>query len=54
MFLTEAEYICDEIAIINQGKIIAVDSPEDLKNRFGQEKPSKIHISKEKKKSLNF
>ena len=44
--LTEAEYICDEIAIINGGKIIAVDSPEDLKNRFGQAKTIKIHISK--------
>ena len=48
--LTEAEYICDEIAIINQGKIIAVDSPEDLKNRFGQEKTIKIHISKREEK----
>ena len=44
--LTEAEYICDEIAIINKGKIIAVDSPEDLKNRFGRKKTIKIHIAK--------
>ena len=43
--LTEAEYICDEIAIINKGKIIAVDSPDDLKNRFGREKTIKIHLS---------
>ena len=43
--LTEAEYICDEIAIINNGKIITVDTPEELKNRFGQEKTIKIHIS---------
>jgi ABC-2 type transport system ATP-binding protein len=43
--LTEAEYICDEIAIINKGKIIAVDSPDDLKNRFGSKKTIKIHIS---------
>lgn len=42
--LTEAEYICDEIAIINKGKIIAVDSPNDLKNRFGREKTIKIHL----------
>ena len=48
--LTEAEYICDEIAIINKGKIIAVDSPEDLKNRFGQEKTIKIHILKREEK----
>jgi ABC-2 type transport system ATP-binding protein len=43
--LSEAEYICDEIAIINKGKIVAVDSPDDLKNRFGKEKTIKIHLS---------
>ena len=43
--LTEAEYICDEIAIINKGKIVAVDSPNELKNRFGNEKTIKIHLS---------
>ena len=43
--LTEAEYICDEIAIINKGKIIAVDTPDDLKKRFGRKKTIKIHIS---------
>ena len=43
--LTEAEYICDEIAIINKGKIIAVDSPDELKTRFGREKTIKIHLS---------
>ena len=43
--LTEAEYICDEIAIINKGKIIAVDTPDDLKKRFGRKKTIKIHLS---------
>lgn len=43
--LTEAEYLCDEIAIINKGKIIAVDTPDDLKNRFGRKKTIKIHIT---------
>ena len=42
--LTEAEYLCDEIAIIDKGKIIAVDSPDALKNRFGKEKTIKIHL----------
>jgi len=42
--LTEAEYLCDEIAIIDKGKIITVDSPDALKNRFGQEKTIKIHL----------
>jgi len=43
--LTEAEYLCDNIAIINKGRIITIDSPNELKNRFGHEKTIKIHIS---------
>ena len=42
--LTEAEYLCDKIAIIDKGKIVTVDSPESLKNKFGKEKTIKIHI----------
>jgi ABC-2 type transport system ATP-binding protein len=42
--LTEAEYLCDEIAVINRGKILAVDTPDQLKSTFGQEKTIKIHL----------
>ena len=42
--LSEAEYLCDEIAIINKGKILTVDTPEALKKRFGKEKTIKIHL----------
>jgi len=52
--LTEAEYICDEIAIINRGKIITVDSPDELKNRFGREKTIKIHLSNVQEKLANL
>jgi len=45
--LEEAEYLCDDIAIINKGRIIAVDTPDDLKNKFGREKTIKIHISEQ-------
>ena len=45
--LEEAEYLCDDIAIINKGKIIAVDTPDDLKNKFGREKTIKIHVSEQ-------
>ena len=34
--LSEAEYLCDQIAIIDKGKIVTVDSPDALKNRFGK------------------
>ena len=43
--LTEAEYLCDNIAIINKGKIITVASPQELKKKFGHEKTIKIHVS---------
>ncbi|MDE1727915.1 MAG: ABC transporter ATP-binding protein [Thaumarchaeota archaeon] len=46
--LEEAEYLCDDIAIINKGKIIAVDTPTDLKNKFGREKTIKIHVLEQK------
>ncbi len=36
--LEEAEYLCDRIAVINQGKLVQVDSPENLKRRFGTTK----------------
>ena len=52
--LNEAEYICDEIAIINKGKIIAIDTPEELKNKFGKEKTIKIHIQETRKMLSNL
>ncbi len=36
--LEEAEYLCDRIAIIHQGRIVQVDTPEKLKRRFGSAK----------------
>ena len=45
--LEEAEYLCDDIAIINKGKIIAVDTPGELKNKFGRQKTIKIHIGEQ-------
>jgi len=52
--LTEAEYICDEIAIINKGKIITVDTPDELKKRFGREKTIKIHLYEANEKIQNL
>jgi ABC-2 type transport system ATP-binding protein len=34
-FLEEAERLCDRIAVFDEGRIVAVDSPEGLKGRFG-------------------
>ena len=44
--LSEAEYLCDKIAISDKVKILTVDSPDDLKNQFGKEKTIKIHLLK--------
>ncbi|MCA9820388.1 MAG: ABC transporter ATP-binding protein [Nitrosarchaeum sp.] len=48
--LTEAEYLCDEIAIIDKGRILTVDTPDSLKAKFGKEKTIKIHISTREEK----
>ena len=42
--LSEAEYLCDDIAIINKGKIVMVDSPEALKNKLGREKTIRLRL----------
>ena len=42
--MEEAEYLCDDIAIINRGKIIAFDTPLGLKNKFGKENIIQIQI----------
>ena len=36
-FMEEAERLCDRVAIIDHGRIVALDSPENLIRRFGAE-----------------
>lgn len=40
--MEEAEYVCDRIAIINRGQILALDTIENVKHRFGA--MSVIHL----------
>ncbi len=42
--MEEAEYLCDEIAIINRGKIIATDTPAGLKQKYGGVKAVEIRL----------
>ncbi|GIU72339.1 MAG: daunorubicin resistance protein DrrA family ABC transporter ATP-binding protein [Candidatus Nitrosocaldaceae archaeon] len=42
--MEEAEYLCDKIAIINKGRLIALDSPQTLKNRYGGVKKVEIKL----------
>jgi ABC-type multidrug transport system, ATPase component len=34
-YVEEADYLCDRIAILEQGEIVATDTPEGLKNSLG-------------------
>jgi ABC-2 type transport system ATP-binding protein len=36
--LEEAEYLCNRIAVINHGRIVAIDTPANLKRKFGTAK----------------
>src|SRR5579863_3349132 len=36
--LEEAEYLCDRIAVINHGRIVEVDTPSNIKRKFGTAK----------------
>jgi ABC-2 type transport system ATP-binding protein len=42
--MEEAEYLCDEIAIIDKGKIIAIDTPAGLKQKYGGVKAVEIKL----------
>jgi ABC-2 type transport system ATP-binding protein len=35
-YIEEAESLCNEIAIINKGKIIVSDTLENIKSKFGK------------------
>lgn len=35
--MEEAEYLCDELAIINRGRIIAFDTPDGLKHKYSDD-----------------
>lgn len=52
--LSEAEYLCDKIAIIDKGKIVTVDTPDALKSKFGNEKTIKIHLNEEREEIVSF
>lgn len=50
--LEEAEYLCDRLAVINQGRIVDVDSPENLKRRFGSAKAVEFKLLQGTSKEL--
>jgi len=44
--MEEAEYLCDQIAIINKGKIVTIDTPIGLKEKYGNTKIIEIKINR--------
>ena len=44
-YMEEADQLSDRIGIIDTGKIIALDTPEHLKNRIGQKEVVRLEIS---------
>ncbi|MBN2381710.1 ABC transporter ATP-binding protein [bacterium] len=42
--MTEAETLCDRLAIINEGKFVAVDTPSNLKKRTSTEHPERVTL----------
>ncbi|MGI0019937.1 MAG: ABC transporter ATP-binding protein [Nitrososphaera sp.] len=42
--MEEVEYLCDEIAIINKGRMMAIDTPAGLKQRYGGIKALEIKL----------
>src|ERR671930_1655576 len=52
--MEEAEYLCDEIAIINRGKIIATDTPAGLKQKYGGVKAVEIKLKDSTAQSVMY
>jgi ABC-2 type transport system ATP-binding protein len=41
-YMEEADELCDRVAFLSQGKIVALDTPRELKLRYGQAKRQAI------------
>jgi ABC-2 type transport system ATP-binding protein len=52
-YMEEADFLCDRIAIIDGGKIIALDTPENLKRSINEVKSIKIELTKADEKLTN-
>jgi len=35
-YIEEADYLCDRVGIMNHGRLVALDTPENLKNKTGR------------------
>jgi ABC-2 type transport system ATP-binding protein len=51
-FMEEAERLCDRVAILDHGRIIALETPENLVNRLGMGTRIVFHVSQKDKESF--
>lgn len=52
--LSEVSQICDKVIIINKGKIIAIDTPENLENKVVDENSIYVTVEDSKEKMSNI
>jgi len=43
--MTEAEKLCDNIALLNEGKIVEYGSPQEICRRYNHQKKIRIHLT---------
>lgn len=43
--MTEAEKLCDNVALLNEGRIVEYGSPDDICRRYNHQKKLKIHLT---------
>ena len=52
-YMDEADELCDRVAFLSQGKIVALDTPQELKLRYGHRTASVVLDTREER-SLNL
>jgi ABC-2 type transport system ATP-binding protein len=52
--MEEAEYLCDQVAIIDKGKIIAFDTLTGLKRKYGEVKNIEIKLKNVSAQSVSY
>lgn len=53
-YMVEADDLCDRVAIINQGRVLACDSPANLKHRLQREAIFRLEVSPLNGKGVSF
>jgi len=43
-FMPEAEHLCDRLAVIDHGRVIAIDTPAGIVSRFAEQEPQRMRF----------